>query len=167
RVLAIPRPTDDRQIDFAEAGRHAAGLEHLHGVFPIGTPVGVCLYPLGEHEAQAETAIDSALCHTGDTDRLDLVASVLRDGTRVVTAVRKQPDSPNAAAAGDGGRCAVLRCIHQRPALAALVRIQRRSRGEGPVLPVRGEQPGELAVPALLSRGDRAVDGVADSIGYL
>src|ERR1700722_5697675 len=70
RFFALPRAADDRQDDFAQAGRDAAGLEHLHAVLPNHPPGRLCLYAQPQYAAAdaatAHRALDPAVRAAGD-----------------------------------------------------------------------------------------------------
>ena len=84
-----------------------------------------------------------------------------------------QPRLLGAVAAARHGRPAVLRRLDQRPAAAEVVRRHRPSRGQGPVLPLRRQQPRQHARPARSIRSsssrlfaDRDPGLAVDLVGY-
>ncbi len=157
RLSAVPRPAAYRQTDPAQTRRHAAGVEHLHGVLPVRPAPGLLLLPYDQHAAQAAAATHGAWRGPGHPDRGAAAVRArlpgdphLRRGARLVAAARLQPDGRHALAVVQHHRHPVLRRLDQRFAVDEMVHLQRPPHGEGSVFPLLGRQHRQPPVALVL-----------------
>ncbi len=166
RLSALPRTADDRQDDPPEAGRHPAGLEHLHAVFPDDPPSGLRLHSQSQHPAG-----DTPSAHgpRGPAGRAGGGATRDRGVRRHRLVPRSQRrSSPAGAGRADApGRRPVLRGFDECAPLAEMVRQHGPPGRQGSLLPLRRQQPRQPPVAAVLSVPVRAVVYLAEPGLYL
>jgi len=157
RHAAVRGAADVRQDGVAAAGRDARRVEHLHGLLPGDAAGRVRVRPPVDQVARSAAPGGRSLGFV-----LPAVAGAAdRGGGRLDPAGRVQPHPVAAVAAGGFGGSAVSVRLGQRADVAGMVRRDGPPQRQGPLLPLRGQQPGQHAGASGLSAGAGAVSDAA------
>src|SRR5262245_1744308 len=138
RAAAISNPADGRQDAAAQNGRDAGGVECLHGLLPGRAPRRVCVLARDDALARVAAAAFAAPRRTAAA----VAGPPDRDFRRRLPHLGRKRDAgvARAHATDARGRLAVPRRLDDRAPVATLVRRHGTPIGQGPVLPLCGEQ---------------------------
>jgi hypothetical protein len=166
RGTALCSGTHDREDGPPSSGRGAGGLEHVHGILPVGPVAGVCVCP--PFDAMAYSPAPGTSAPGCSSDSASAAADQGRHQRAGITVRLGQPGTMADRFSIGIGRPAPLRHIRDRAASSEMVFGGGPSTGGRSLFPVFGEQCRQYAGTVELSPSDGtspSVDAAKQTLG--